>query len=643
MVLEPTARLREIAVRMSDSLQHRGPDGGRVWEDARAGVAFGHRRLAIVDLSEGGAQPMTSASGRFTITYNGEIYNFRELRSELQALGHSFHGGSDTEVMLAAIEQWGLEAAVKRCAGMFACAVWDAREQVISLIRDRLGKKPLYYSVNTRGLYFASELKALVAAGINLGNVSSVSVSKFLRYGCIPAEHTIYSNVSKLLPGHILHVARTPSALSWRRVCYWTPDDFRVDPAQTSLSEADVLRDTEQLVTTAVRERMISDVPLGAFLSGGIDSSLVVALMQEIGGSPVSTFCIGFEDKNHDESAHAAAVAKHIGTRHHTMILDAKRGLELAQRMASYYDEPFADVSQIPTVAVSHFARQELTVSLSGDGGDELFAGYTRYGRASHAWSVLGKMPMPVRRGIARGIVALRPHVWDKIARPVELALPKLRAPTSPGDRLHKLASVLCSASSAELYDHMMSHWGKNDATTQAWASSLDQPSWRPAYRGDLLDMMMRQDLVAYLPDDILTKVDRASMSASLEARCPLLDHRLVEYALRLPLQFKIREGQSKWPLRQLLYRRVPRELVDRPKTGFGVPLAEWLRGPWREWAESLLNPAAIEQWGVLEPRVVQRFWREHLSGARSWHYYLWDLLMLQSWLELGRSRQLAA
>jgi asparagine synthase (glutamine-hydrolysing) len=620
-------KLGEIASAMNDSLRHRGPDDDGVWIDAEAGVALTHRRLSIIDLSAAGHQPMTSADGRYVVTYNGEIYSHEDIRPSLVERGVKFRGHSDTEVMLESFAAFGIEATLPRLIGMFTIGLWDRRERTLTLIRDRLGIKPLYWAKFGDLFLFASELKGLRAHPGWTPRIDRGAAASFMRHNYVPAPRTIYDGVYKLEPGTML-------TLPWggepRVTRYWNARDVALqgihDPVQGS--DADLTDELERVLRDAVKRRMIADVPLGAFLSGGIDSSTVVALMQQANPGKVKTFTIGFDIPGFDEAPHAAAVARHLGTEHTELTVTARQALDVIPQLPEWYDEPFADSSQIPTYLISAMTRRHVTVALSGDGGDELFAGYNRYQLAQRFWRTLSLLPRAVRRGLAAGLTAVSPDRWTRMLS----ALPG-RVPGQAGDKLHKFASVLGLADGDAIYRRLITHWepeqiapGTAEAKNILWDPSVsaDMP--------DLLDRMQFLDLVTYLPDDILTKVDRASMAVALEARVPILDHRVVEFAWRLPRAAKIRGGQSKWLLRQVLYRHVPKELVERPKMGFGIPLGEWLRGPLRDWAETLLSERRLREGGLFDTAQVRRHWAEHLGGQRNREYLLWDVLMFEAW-----------
>jgi asparagine synthase (glutamine-hydrolysing) len=595
--------------------------------------------LAILDLSPHGHQPMLSPSGRYAIVFNGEIYNFRELRSELTGRFH-FDGSSDTEVMLAAIEAYGLEAAVRRFIGMFAFALWDREGRRLHLVRDRVGIKPLYYGFLKESLVFASELRALQVHPQFTGEIDRGSLSLLLRHNCIPAPHSIYCGIRKLTPGTIVSFD-SPAESEVKPTVYWSAEQVADSGLQRPFagSDEDAVEALDSLLHEAVGSRMVADVPLGAFLSGGVDSSLVVALMQTQSGRPVRTYSIGSPDSGYDEAGYARRVAEHLGTDHSEFYVTAEDALGVIPKLASIYDEPFADSSQIPTFLVSQLARGDVTVSLSGDGGDELFGGYNRHVWGKRVWNGLRWVPAPLRDAVGRYVAATSPAAWDRGYAAVESLLPGRLRQQMFGYKIHKMAGLVSSRSPADLYGRVASHWLDTSAVVVGAPGEQDpmalgtgESSW------GFTEQMMYRDLVSYLPDDILTKLDRASMAVSLEARVPLLDHRVVEFAWRIPLGMKIRNGQSKWLLRQVLYRYVPRALIERPKAGFGIPLDVWLRGPLRDWAENLLDETRLREEGYFHPGPIREKWTQHLAGRSSWQYHLWDILMFQSWLENERA-----
>ena len=626
--------------KMTDAITHRGPDSDGHWLNVDAGIALGHRRLAIVDLSPAGAQPMQSARGRYVIAFNGEIYNHLPLRAELENAGYSgaWRGHSDTETLLAGFDAWGIQATVERVVGMFAFAVWDRQMHILTLGRDRLGEKPLYYGWQGQGQHatflFGSELKALKAHPAFAAEIDRGALCLLLRHNYIPAPYSIYQGIAKLEPGCLLSVSLAqPEPRVWK---YWDAVQVaRAGVVQPFAGTADQAVDAlEVLAKDAVRQQMMADVPLGAFLSGGIDSSTVVALMQAQSTRPVKTFTIGFNEEGYNEAVHAKAVARHLGTEHTELYVSPQQAMEVIPRLPSLYCEPFSDSSQIPTFLVSQLAKQHVTVSLSGDAGDELFCGYNRYQITEKLWHKLALVPAPLRALVAKGITALSPTAWDGLAG----IMPGARRYAALGDKLHKGAGVLTSATADELYLGMVSHLHH----PADWVLGGHEPpthltGLRPELTGlGPVERMMALDAISYLPDDILVKVDRAGMGVSLESRVPFLDHRIVEFAWSLPLAYKLREGQTKWPLRQVLDRHIPRELIDRPKMGFGVPLHDWLRGPLRGWAQELLDEARLTREGFFRPAPIRRIWAEHLSGQRNWMALLWNVLMFQAWLEVN-------
>ncbi len=632
--------LGDTVLAMAAAASHRGPDDQGQWSDADAGVALGHRRLSIIDLSPEGHQPMASPGGRYQIVFNGEIYNFAQIRREVDAErpGLRFRGHSDTEVMLAAIEAWGLEPAVRRFVGMFAFALWDRAERTLHLVRDRLGIKPLFYGWAGGTFLFGSELKMLRAHPDFRAEVDRGALALLLRHNCIPAPYSIFRGIHKLMPGTILTVRTPRPGTAPETVAYWSAAEVGrrglADPLRVGDAEAtDAL---EALLRDAVGLRMVADVPLGAFLSGGIDSATVVSLMQAQSPRPVRTFSIGSEGDPGDEAPAARAIARHLGTDHTELYVTAQDALDVVPRLPTMYDEPFADSSQIPTFLVSRLARGSVTVSLSGDGGDELFGGYNRHVWVGKLARRTGWVPRGVRRAAAAGLAAVPPAGWDRAFQAAAPVLPHALRHRTPGYKLHKLAGILDAESAEAMYAGLVSHWkepGKVVRGGSEPATALTRPDPRVAGM-DATRRMMYLDLVTYPPDDILTKVDRASMAVSLEARVPLLDHRVVEFAWRVPPHMRMRGGESKWLLRQVLYRHVPRSMMERPKSGFGIPLGGWLRGPLREWAEALLDEGRLQREGFIDPAPVRRMWAEHLRGAASWEYHLWDVLMFQAWLE---------
>lgn len=619
-----------VVRRMADQIVHRGPDDAGIWLDEQAGIALGHRRLSIIDLSPAGHQPMISPSGRYVAVYNGEIYNHRDLRVALDAAGAAptWRGHSDTEVMLAAIEHWGVEGALSRLNGMFAFALWDREQRVLYLARDRMGEKPLYYGVQGGVLLFGSELNALRAHPTCRGDIDRDALALFLRHNYVPAPRSIWQGISKLPPAHYL---RIDSSLNVGvPVSYWDLQEIaQGGDAMPMADDAALVDQLEVLLKDAVGRRMEADVPLGAFLSGGVDSSTVVALMQVQSARPVRTFSIGFAEKDYDESNHAKAVAAHLGTDHTELFVTADDALQTIPKLPAIWDEPFSDSSQIPTYLLSGLTRQHVTVSLSGDGGDELFGGYNRYLLAMKLWQPMAMLPVGMRHRIARLLTAPQTATGVRAAMHV---LPRKYRHKAIADRLPKIAQLLDACSPEALYLSLVSHWQRPEDVVIGAAEPLTLLNGGAAAFSDFRQKMMYLDARTYLPDDILVKVDRASMAVSLEARVPMLDHRLVEFAWRMPLSAKIRRGTGKWALRQVLYRHVPRSLIDRPKMGFGVPIDSWLKGPLRDWAEALLDERRLREDGFFNPAIIRRKWDEYQYSGRRWHYHLWDILMFQAW-----------
>lgn len=659
--------LRQSVTRMTRTLSRRGPDDAGIWTDWTNGLALGHRRLAVLDLSSAGKQPMVSASGRFVIAFNGEIYNHLALRAELDAVSLQsrpsqggeiarWAGHSDTETLLAAFEQWGVEATLKKTVGMFAIALWDAQERVLSLARDRVGEKPLYYGWvgegEQRALVFGSELKALRArTGFN-APVCRQALTQYLRFNYIPAPRTIYQGVFKLEPGCLLTIQSKPPASAPTNPVrpghaygslhvhrWWSLAEVVQRGARNLLNdEADAIGQLETQLSEAISLQSLADVPLGAFLSGGVDSSTIAALMQRQSARPIKTFTIGFGESGFDESPHALAVARHLETDHHEIRVTSQMAQDVIPSLPQMYDEPFADSSQIPTHLVCRAARQHVTVALSGDAGDELFGGYNRYVWGPRIWSRVGGLPGFVRKALGSAISGVPVSAWDIVGTPLMGSENRMNG---FGEKLHKLAGGLQNADSInDFYRSLVSEWrdpaamvlSAKGGRVEEPVSLLDDPLPHSGLEDAALSMMY-QDAMTYLSDDILCKVDRAAMSVSLETRVPFLDHRVVELAWRLPLHMKVRGNAGKWALRQILYKYVPREMIERPKAGFAVPIGQWLRGPLRDWAEDLLSEARLRKEGYLDPRPVRDIWQQHLTCRRDWTARLWSVLMFQSWL----------
>lgn len=610
--------------RMADSLEHRGPDNRGFWFDDQAGICLAHRRLSILDLSQSGHQPKVSPSGRWIIVFNGEIYNHLELRDELNRSlnASSWCGSSDTETILSSLDAWGVVGTVQRLVGMFSFAVWDRKLRSLSLVRDRFGEKPLYYGWQQGAFLFGSELKALQQHPLFVKHIDRTSLAIYFRHNAIPSPYSIFSGIYKLPPGSYLTLSfEQLLSQNLPETCpYWTLANIIEEGKNTPFlhDEVAAVEVLEDLLIQAVSGQMMADVPLGAFLSGGIDSSLITALMQSISSSPVKTFSIGFTNPKFNEAVYAKDVANYLGTDHTELYVTSDDALSVVPLLPSIYDEPFADSSQIPTYLVSKLAKSSVTVTLSGDGGDELFGGYSRYFYAHHLWSVINSIPFQLRKPLGNLLFSI-------------LSLGFERA--SLGSKVDRFAKLLSTPDFLSCYQDLVSHW---KSSSELILGSFETDSYladKSEFAGlSIFEQMMALDSVSYLPTDILAKVDRAAMALSLETRIPLLDHRVAEFAWSLPLPLKARGNTGKWILRQLLYKYVPRELVDRPKTGFGIPIDTWLRGPLRVWANDLLNPSFIRKNGYLNSNVVDKAWNDHLSGRSNNGYLLWDILMWQSW-----------
>jgi asparagine synthase (glutamine-hydrolysing) len=634
----------ELIARMTRTLVHRGPDDEGIWIDSEARIGLGHRRLAIIDLSAAGHQPMVSPAGRYVLTFNGEIYNYRDLRSQLEAEGHrvQWRGHSDTEILLAGFDFWGIAETLKHASGMFAFAVWDKQDRALTLARDRLGEKPLYYGrQRPRGPFlFGSELKALAAHPSFEPEIDRTALGLYVRYLAVPAPHSIYRGISKLMPGTLLTVREQGEPVV---ETYWSGAEVA---RSGSANPIDLAPDTavdelERVLDRAVGRQMVSDVPLGAFLSGGVDSSSVVAIMQKLSPRPVKTFTVGFHEQDYNEAEHAKAVARHLGTDHTELYVSPAEAMDVIPRLPDMFDEPFADSSQIPTHLIAALARQHVTVALSGDGGDELFGGYDRYLLTQGFWNRIAGIPVPMRTAAGRALRLVPAAAWTGLGAAAGGLLPRAMRLQRLGDKVHKGATMLSSETLDELYDFMLSMWRDTSEVVIGAGAAADtvQP-----HLGDLdgVERMMAQDMLGYLTDDILVKVDRAAMAISLETRVPLLDPEVVAFAWRLPLDFRIRGGTTKWLLRQVLYRYVPQALIERPKMGFGIPLESWLRGPLRDWAEALIDERRLRNEGYFKPDAVRQEWAKLLRGPTNSHK-MWTVLMFQSWLEAQTGKSEAA
>ncbi len=627
---------RDIVLRMAESLRHRGPDDGGSWVDEKAGVALGHRRLSVIDLSADGRQPMISHGRRYVLSYNGEIYNFLELRDELTREGVRFMGGSDTEVLLAAVETWGLEAAIERYVGMFAFALWDRSEKTLHLARDRMGEKPLYYGWCEKSFLFGSELKSLRAHPDWEGEISADALALYMKLGCVPGPYSIYRGIHKLPPASILSLRASDAPGHLPNPCaFWSAQNaVRCASAdRRALSDDEGLDQLEEMLKRSVRQMLRSDAPLGAFLSGGVDSSTVAALMKAESGVPVRTFSIGFHEKGYDETHHARQVARHLQTDHTELYAGPREALEVIPRLPRLYDEPFADPSQIPTHLLCALTRDHVKVALSGDGGDELFGGYNRYFWAPRVWKWNSRLPERAKARIAQGLATRYPSLARRYEKMSPL-LPRRYRVEMAGEKLLKLANLFGAANLDEMYEHLRAHGNTSVCMSGhrdkegAFASETVPRDLHPAER------MMYRDMVEYLPDDILVKVDRASMGVGLEVRAPYLDHRVVEFVWSLPLRLKLRGGAGKWILRRLLSRYAPASRILRPKMGFAVPIGEWLRGPLENWAEDLLRESCLRGEDFFHAKTIRKMWEQHASGEKDWQFCLWNVLMFQAWLE---------
>ena len=639
----------QIAKAMADNIAHRGPDGAGVWVDDACGVALAHRRLSVIDLSDAGQQPMTSSCGRYVMTFNGEIYNHLQIRHDIQARGHPvvWRGHSDTETLIESIAAFGIDQALRSTVGMFAFALWDRSERAIHLARDRIGEKPLYYGVEAGALLFASELKALSAFPHFSGEIDPQALAGFLRHNAVPSPTSIYKNFFKLAPGTSLRLTAGLIAAGNLPLpdVYWSLRDITIAGQSGHSFKGDVHAasdELDRLLRQAVASQMIADVPLGAFLSGGIDSSTIVALMQAQASAAVKTFSIGFREAGYNEADHARRVAGHLGTDHTEVFVSANDAQNVVPKLARIYDEPFADASEIPTVLVCELARRHVTVSLTGDGGDEFFGGYNRYVRAASIWRAFGWMPDSFRKALAALLNSVPATSWNSVVNALSSIVPQKWSYATPGEKLHKVAEVLSVKSPDEIYDRLISNWQSPELAVCYPAQALPLfPKSEGMGLRDLEHRMMYLDAVSYLPDDILVKVDRAAMSVALETRVPFLDHRVVEFAWRVPLHMKIKGGAGKLLVRNVLSRYVPRQLIDRPKSGFSVPISQWLRGALRDWADPLLEPSALAHNGYLNNIVIRQYWDEHQNRARDRSNQLWSVLMFQSWLRAENALRL--
>jgi asparagine synthase (glutamine-hydrolysing) len=623
--------------RMGNKIAHRGPDNEGTWFDVEQSIGFVHRRLSILDLSADGHQPMHSSSNRYTITYNGEIYNFLELKDELHKNHQvSFKSTSDTEVLLSAIEYFGIEETLNKISGMYAFALWDNKEKKLTLARDHAGIKPLYYGWINGLFYFSSELNTLKTVDGVLPEISRTSVASFIRYSYIPCPQSIFENISKLAPGSYCVI----SPLDNEKIdvkTFWNSEDLFKKGLSNPFegSKEDAIAGLDQKLSQAVKRHMVSDVPLGAFLSGGVDSSLVVALMQKMSSNPIKTFTIGFNEKNYNEAQHAKTISKHLGTEHTEVYLNPNEVMEKIPDILSFVDEPFADSSQIPTWFISHVTRQHVTVSMSGDGGDELFSGYVRYFWAEKLWKSINTFPGVIKNTLANILINSNPDTLDKLYRLFSFIIPQKYKVEHFSQKCMRLSKLMQSTSQKELYHYLVSQefFPEQIVLNCNTEYPLEKINWESHI--SFSENMMLTDFMTYLPDDILTKVDRASMSVSLEARVPLLDKDVLEYAWSLPLSLKKNASGGKDILKEVLYQYIPKHLMDRPKMGFGVPIGEWLRGPMREWASGLLDSSKIENEGFFDSTKVNQKWQQHLNSNSNQHeYYIWNLIVFENWLK---------
>ncbi|HQU97428.1 MAG TPA: asparagine synthase (glutamine-hydrolyzing) [Nitrosomonas sp.] len=631
----------KILEQAGNTIAHRGPDDMGIWFDKETAIGFVHRRLSIIDLSPAGHQPMLSVTGRFVIIFNGEIYNHLDLRNELEKSDNAprWRGHSDTESLLAAFECWGIEATLKKTVGMFAIALWDKKERKLFLMRDRMGEKPMYYGYFDDRLLFGSELKALRQLPGFKSEINRDVLSLLFRHNYIPAPYSIYTNVFKLMPGSFIEFSSETLRLRQRPEpkIYWSATEIALDAVKNPIkfsSDNEAINALESKLIQSISGQMMSDVPLGAFLSGGIDSSTIVALMQRQSSSAIKTFSIGFKEEDYDEAVFAREVAKHLGTSHTELYVSPDDAMNVIPKLPAIFDEPFSDSSQIPTFLVSELVKKHVTVSLSGDGGDELFCGYSRYLQYPKLWEKISVMPLFLRKIIGNIISSVSPENWNNLYDSISSLLPDKYQLLSLGNKLHKGASFLSCKDPAHFYRARMMHWEPKGLVLNASEPSTELSTFVSNELLSLKELMMLLDTIGYLPGDILTKVDRSAMAVSLETRVPLIDHRVYEFAWQLPMHYKVRNGISKWLLRQVLYKHVPQKLIDRPKMGFGVPIDSWLRGPLRDWSESLLDEARLKREGFLNPVPIRQKWLEHSTGKGNWQYHLWDILMFQAWLE---------
>ena len=630
--------LKALSHKMCSTLVNRGPDDFGSWVDQKSGIAMSHRRLAIQDTSLAGHQPMVSRSSRYVIVYNGEIYNYRILRRELKKTGYIFSGQSDTEVLLAAIEIWGLNMALSKFIGMFAFALWDRSNRELYLARDRVGEKPLYYGFFGNVLLFGSELKALEIHDSFIKKINRDAISLLLRYNYIPAPYSIYDNVYKVKPGTFLAIKPQKQKISITEHVYWSFRNIvkRERPNNKINNYEEAMLSVKDTLTESIRGQMIADVPLGAFLSGGIDSSLVVSIMQSLSSNRIKTYTIGFDYSEHNEAYDAKSIANYLGTEHTELYVTASQALDVIPKIPNIFDEPFADSSQIPTYLISELARTDVTVSLSGDGGDELFGGYNRYHQGYSTWKNLSRMPYPINYICSEIIHSINPDKWNILYNYLGKYIANRKDHKNIGDKLYKMADIVKINNPQDMYSSLISFWSNTEEVVLNSSEPMSIPRDYDNWIGSLDDRenMMFLDTISYLPDDILTKVDRSSMAVSLESRAPFLNHSVIELSQRVPIEMKIKNGQGKWILRNILNDFIPSNLIDRPKTGFGIPIAEWLRGPLKEWAESLIDSSRLKDDGYFNPALITDMWKKHISKNRNYGHHLWSILMFQAWLE---------
>ena len=631
-------------LKMNSAISHRGPDSNNIWQDKNSGIVFGHQRLSILDLSAAGDQPMVSSSGRFVITYNGEIYNHLNIRKEIETINSNIKWKSttDTETLLEALEIWGVEKTLKKIVAMFAFAIWDKKNRILTLARDRIGEKPLYFGWQGKGynkvFLFGSELKALKAHPEFIGEIYQDAIALQLRHNYIPAPYSIYKDIYKLLPGNYLqlHECDLKKGSLPNPEPYWSLTESAIygNSNQINFNEIDIQNGLEKYLKKSVKQQMISDVPLGAFLSGGIDSSTIVAMMQQQSNDPVKTFTIGFSENDYNEAKYAKKIASHLGTDHSELYVSSKTAMEVIPKLPSIYDEPFSDSSQIPTFLVSQLATQQVNVALSGDGGDELFCGYNRYKLTVNRSKKFNMIPYILRKILAKGIKSIPQNDWYGLFN----LLPGLNKNNNFGYKMHKGANALATKNLTDMYYTLFSHWqNPTEAVLNSNEPSTLLTTLMPKLKGlNSQQKMMALDLLTYLPDDILVKVDRAAMASSLETRVPLLDHKLIEYVWKIPHSFKLRNGDGKWILKQVLNKYVPKNLTERPKMGFAIPLHSWLRGPLRDWAENLLNEKRLIQEGYFNPELIREKWDQHISNKKNWQHDLWNVLMFQAWKDVN-------